>query len=237
MFSAVSSNRFRKGDDVLFIPLAFALAFPHAEGAAAPLPLKVALRHLEIGGLGGNDDGDPNWKPNSGTPYLTVCEERCHDAFLELLDGIESGRYKPHADVNISSLFSALVRQKSDRSRFLKYAERYALKDRKENKVDEYTQRDAIQLLGQIGSDTHVEGLLKLMKDPDRQIRKTALRAIGVLGDSRHVPELTNLNNDPVEDHPILRDVDRRLITDTAEALSKKPIPESALKAEPPGKK
>lgn len=217
---------------MLIVPLAIAVLISPGPTADA-LSVKAVVKHLDIGLMGGPDHtGDV---PGDGPYYLARCEERCHDALLTLLAGIESGRYKVSRDVNMLSVFTSLTNQTCDRSRFLPYAEKYALGDLKGTKLDRSARLGAIELLGQIGSDKHVVKLLELMTDDDHAIRIYVLEAVGKLGDERHTADvLATLNYDRPKDDFRYVEAEQRRINDLAKALEKKPTPKSALKPSRP---
>lgn len=178
-------------------------------------------------------DADDLFGPNArkfGTPFLIDSGERCHDGLLAILDKVERKKLRIGKDVYMDNVFTVLTHQKCDRSRFLKYAEKYALTSRNETKLSEGARRDAIRLLGQIGQPEHVEKLIPLLQEKEESARQQALTAIRSLGDRRHAQLVLDQLGAPRPNLPPLTNAEREEIIAVWKHLKTVSPPDSSSK-------
>lgn len=165
------------------IAVALVVHVPRVDGAGTA----AVSFHLSLRPSNSNDTPSlqPLPPPTRGTPYLISIGGLCHEGLHDMLNGVDSGRYKVN-EINLLAVFRVLRKQTCDRSRFHSFALKYATADREKLKLFWRTQAEAILLLGQIGGVKEVAVLLPLLDDPDWEIRSAALEAINSLADSRH---------------------------------------------------
>lgn len=184
------------------------------------------LRELQPNRLDAEDLYGPNAR-SFGVPFLIDCGERCHDGLFAILDQVEKKKLRVNKGVNMQDVFTVLNNQRCDRSRFLTYAEKYALTDRGETKLTEEARREAVNLLGQIGTPDHAEKLIPLLQDQEKCIRKEALAAIRKLGDRRHAQLVLDQLSAPRPNLPPLTDAETKEFVAAWKELSVIPPPET----------
>lgn len=217
---------------MFLLPIAVSALIAFDE-ATKPLSREVVLRHLKIGPRGEDDSGDPAYVPDAGNAYLAVCGERCHDALLDILDDMGKGKLRNPKDVPFWCVFNVLSRQKCDRSRFLPFAEKYALTDRSQTKLTERAQCYALNLLGQIGKPDHAEKLAPFLQDPDKEVRREALKAMENLGDNRHGQLVLDQLTAPRPTLPPLTEDEKKELTRVGQKLLARPRPDESEKDKP----
>jgi hypothetical protein len=161
----------------------------------------------------------------AGIPFLIDCGPASHRGMLAILKSVAEKKLKSGRDVNVSALLYVLSHQKCDRSRFLAYAERYALSSTSETRVTEEGRVEAVSLLAQIGTVGHIESLLSLLDQDDFPVRKAALDAITQLGDSRHAYLVYDKLFSPKRLTGVVGVAEEKAIKKAWEALRAKPHP------------